>query len=250
MLLHIDGRRVWIYQKDNQNPYIEKQTKQMAKRKSTKGKKRSTKHTYKTKDRVTWTPLKTGGEHRCSGRVSSSYSASGNRRVNLDTNQVISREWGKDWVVLTTSGTYPRSFVTQIFHNNHHNNQSSHGGDPNIFEVMTSTLPKGTLGSVATLLAATLYQGEVPGGWMSSVLGLPTCNNSYNAITNTAWVRVRLYKLQKGAASDNIYQLLAHGRWFFPGTPASSTIKTGRHDIAEILLKVTLSTINQIKSNV
>jgi hypothetical protein len=39
--------------------------------------------------------------------------------------------------------------------------------------------------------------------------------------------------------------LLAHGRLFSPGTPASSTTKTGRHDIAEILLKVTLSTINQ-----
>jgi hypothetical protein len=36
--------------------------------------------------------------------------------------------------------------------------------------------------------------------------------------------------------------LLAHGRWFSPGTPASSTIKTGRHDIAEILLKVALKT--------
>jgi hypothetical protein len=35
--------------------------------------------------------------------------------------------------------------------------------------------------------------------------------------------------------------LLAHGRWFSPGTPASSTSKTGRHDIAEILLKVALS---------
>jgi hypothetical protein len=43
--------------------------------------------------------------------------------------------------------------------------------------------------------------------------------------------------------------LLAHGRWFSPGTPASSTTKTGRHDIAEILLRVALSTINQIKSN-
>jgi hypothetical protein len=32
--------------------------------------------------------------------------------------------------------------------------------------------------------------------------------------------------------------LLAHGRWFSPGTPASSTTKTYRHDIAEILLKV------------
>jgi hypothetical protein len=29
---------------------------------------------------------------------------------------------------------------------------------------------------------------------------------------------------------------------------ASSTTKTGRHDIAEILLKVALNTINQIKS--
>jgi len=36
--------------------------------------------------------------------------------------------------------------------------------------------------------------------------------------------------------------LLAHGRWFSPGTSASSTTKTGRHDIAEILLKVALKT--------
>jgi hypothetical protein len=33
---------------------------------------------------------------------------------------------------------------------------------------------------------------------------------------------------------------------FSPGTPASSTTKTGRHDIAEVLLKVALNTINQI----
>ena len=32
--------------------------------------------------------------------------------------------------------------------------------DRKIFEVMTSTLPKGTLGSVASLLTATLYQGN------------------------------------------------------------------------------------------
>jgi len=35
-------------------------------------------------------------------------------------------------------------------------------------------------------------------------------------------------------ASDKVYQLLAHGQWFSPDTPASSTTKTGRHDIAEI----------------
>jgi len=42
--------------------------------------------------------------------------------------------------------------------------------------------------------------------------------------------------------SDKVYQLLAHGRCFSAGTPASSTIKTGHHDIAEILLKVALNT--------
>ena len=47
------------------------------------------------------------------------------------------------------------------------------------------------------------------------------------------------------AASDKVHQLLAHGRWFSPGTPASSTTKTGRHDIAEVLLKVALNTIYQ-----
>jgi hypothetical protein len=57
--------------------------------------------------------------------------------------------------VFTTSGAYPWSFVTHIFYNG----QPSHGGDRKIFEVMTSTLPKGNLGSVASLLAATLYQG-------------------------------------------------------------------------------------------
>jgi hypothetical protein len=42
--------------------------------------------------------------------------------------------------------------------------------------------------------------------------------------------------------------LLAHGRWFSPGTLASSTTETGRHDIAEVLLKVALNTKNHIKS--
>jgi hypothetical protein len=41
--------------------------------------------------------------------------------------------------------------------------------------------------------------------------------------------------------------LLVHGRWLSPGTPASSTTKAGRHDIAEILLNVALSTKYQIK---
>jgi hypothetical protein len=84
--------------------------------------------------------------------------------------------------------------------------------------------------------------------------------NSYKPITDTALVRARLCKLQKGctrltAASDKVYQIqiqslpvAAHGQWFSPGTPASSTTKAGRHDIPEIMLKVALNTNNQIKS--
>ena len=54
-------RRVRKYQRGNQNPYIkEEQTKQWPKEKVQKDKQRSTKYKYKTKDRVTRTPLKTG----------------------------------------------------------------------------------------------------------------------------------------------------------------------------------------------
>jgi hypothetical protein len=78
---------------------------------------------------------KNRGELRCSGRLSSSFSTSDNRCVNLVINPVASHERGIDRGVLTTSGTYSWSFVTQIFHNG----QPSHGGDRKTFEVMTST---------------------------------------------------------------------------------------------------------------
>ena len=65
----------------------------------------------------------------------------------------------------------------------------------------------------------------------------------------TLWVRCANKKgcTRLAAESDKAYQLLAHGRWFSPGTPASSTTKAGRHDITEILLKVALNTIKQTK---
>jgi hypothetical protein len=83
---------------------------------------------------------------------------------------------------------------------------------------------------------------------MSYVVGLP--NNSHNPIITTAWVRTRLCKLQKrstrlarlAAASDKVYQLLAHGRWISAGILVSSTTKTSSHELAEILLKVTFNT--------
>jgi hypothetical protein len=55
------------FEDTNQNPYIEEeQTMQWPKEKVQKDKQRSTKHTHKTKDQVTRTPLKTGSELGCS----------------------------------------------------------------------------------------------------------------------------------------------------------------------------------------
>ena len=55
--------------------------------------------------------------------------------------------------------------MTHIFHSDHGN-----GGDSKTFKVMTSIYPRGTLGSVVSLLAATLYQGNRIGGVMLTVL--------------------------------------------------------------------------------
>ena len=79
-----------------------------------------------------------------SGRVNSSCSTSGICRVTLVTNPMICHERGKNREVLTISGTSSWSLVTQKLRNG----QPSHGGDRKTFEVMTSTLLKGTLGSV------------------------------------------------------------------------------------------------------
>ena len=45
---------------------------------------------------------------------------------------------------------------------------------------------------------------------------------------------------------DKVCQWLATDRWFSPGTPVSSTNKTDRHDIPEILVKVALNAITII----
>ena len=75
---------------------------------------------------------------------------------------------------------------------------------------------------------------------MSEVVWLP--NNTYKPIA-PSFVNFKKRCTWLAAANYKVYKLLAHGRWF---SPASSTTKTGRHDIAEILLKVA-TTRNQIK---
>jgi len=50
----------------------------------------------KAKDRATRTPLNTGEELRCSGRVGSSSSTSGTRLFTPVTHSMISHEWAKN----------------------------------------------------------------------------------------------------------------------------------------------------------
>ena len=61
--------------------------------------------------------------------------------------------------------------------------------------------------------------------------------------SNTTQTRYTRYNIK--FVSDKVCLWLATGRWFSPGTPLSSTNETDRHNIAEILLKVPLNTINQ-----
>jgi hypothetical protein len=48
---------------------------------------------------------------------------------------------------------------------------------------------------------------------------------------------------------DKAYKWLATAWWFSLGTQVSSTNKSDRHDITEILLEVSLNTMNQTKPN-
>ena len=84
-------------------------------------------------------------------------------------------------------------------------------------------------------------------GWLNELDYLTTLT-SLSPIQRgfaTGFVNYKKGCTRLAAASDKAYQLLTHGWWFSPGTPASSTTKTGCHDIAEILLKVALNTKNQ-----
>jgi hypothetical protein len=55
----------------------------------------------------------------------------------------------------------------------------------------------------------------------------------------TLWVWISLrWGVLDATLYDKVCQWLGADRWLSPGTPISSTDKTDRHDIPEILLKV------------
>ena len=76
------------------------------------------------------------------------------------------------------------------------------------------------------------------GSWIYNYL----CNRCLSPLM--LWVRLPL-RTRCIKLCDKVCQCLAAGRRFSLGPPVSSTNKTDRHDINEILLKVVLSTINQ-----
>ena len=75
------------------------------------------------------------------------------------------------------------------------------------------------------------------------------CNQCLWPLTLWVWISLRRCVLDT-TLCDKVCQWLAAGRWFSPGTPISSTNKSDRHDITDILLKVALNTIkpNQPKN--
>jgi hypothetical protein len=90
-----------------------------------KGQTTSSYTTHNPKDRVKWTPHKTGDELICPWRLGSSCSTGDTCRANLVTKPVISHEWGKDTEVFTTNRAFPWLLLIHMFHSG----QPSHGGD-------------------------------------------------------------------------------------------------------------------------
>jgi hypothetical protein len=77
------------------------------------------------------------------------------------------------------------------------------------------------------------------GSWIYNYL----CNQCLSPLM--LWVRISI-RAMCTTWWDKVCQWLATGRWFSPGPPFSSTNKTDRHNITELIsLKVALNTIKQ-----
>ena len=82
------------------------------------------------------------------------------------------------------------------------------------------------------------------GSWIYNYL----CNQCLSPLM--LWVRISI-RARCTTLCEKVCHWLATGRWFSPGPSISSIIKTDRHDITEILLKVALNIIKpkQNKTN-
>jgi len=65
----------------------------------------------------------------------------------------------------------------------------------------------------------------------------------WGPLTLTLWVRIHSWRSKLDITLyDKVYRQLAAGQWF---SPVSSTNKTDRHDMSDVLLKMALNTINR-----
>ena len=97
-----------------------------------------------------------------------------------------------------------------------------------------------------------LYLRIVEGPSWSWLYGSCKSNYLFNQCLSPLklWVRTPLRRgVHDTTVCDQVCQLLATDRWFSSGTPVSSTNKTDRQNITEILLKVALSTIKPNQAN-
>ena len=81
------------------------------------------------------------------------------------------------------------------------------------------------------------------GSWIYNYL----CNQFLSRLM--LWVRIST-RARCTTLCNKVCRWLTIGRWFSPGTLVSSTNKTDRHDITEIVLKVALNIINQTNNNI
>ena len=104
-----------------------------------------------------WTTRTPDVKPRCKPRCSKSVSSSCSIIdccITLVKNPMISNKiWKENGMATTTNRTYPWSSVTQIFRNGY----QCHDGDHRTFQVMISAYRLGTLGTVGSWLAATIY---------------------------------------------------------------------------------------------
>ena len=85
-----------------------------------------------------------------------------------------------------------------------------------------------------------LYKGPSFSGYYGSCICSYLCNQCLSPLI--LWVRISI-RARCATLCDKVCQWFATGQWFSPGPSGSSTDKTDRHDIAEMVLNMVLNTI-------
>ena len=112
-----------------------------------------------------------------------------------------------------------------------------------LLRMLMSTLGYITVWSYMFIYTQEIYLRGLSWPWSyGSWIYYYLCNQCLSSLMLWVWISIRA---RCTTLCNKVCQWLATGQWFSPGPPVSSTNKTDRHDITEILLKVALNTIKQ-----